>query len=686
MSLVTVASSASSEVSPAADLLRRIEATAQAPLPRLGQALIEMGCITEPDLGSALAAQRRGPHRLLGEQLLTQGRISARQLDAALNRRLGFTWVDVRTFEVQTSAIERVPLALCRRLQALPLLMIERQLIVAMADPKRQADIDELAWAAECWVQPVLGQADSIRDRLESWARQTQALAPSHQRTGGVPAAAPMSLPAASGRTAVQASPSDALESARRWLAELEQQAGDEDEDEKDPEHLAEENENALVKLINGLIVEAHAAGASDIHVECRPGREKVTIRLRRDGRLQAMLELPHTLRSALVARLKIMCGLDVSERRRPQDGRIHFARQVPDRPLELRMVTIPTQLGLEDVVLRLLSNAEPMPLDRLGLHPRNLQRFRQAVERPHGLILCAGPTGSGKTTTLHSALAHLNTPDRKIWTAEDPIEITQSGLRQVQVNPRIEWTFEKALRAFLRADPDVIMVGEIRDRETARTAVEAALTGHLVLSTIHTNSAAETITRLLDMGLDPFNFGDSLLAVMGQRLVRGLCRECLIRRPATAEEIQEWLADHRKACDATTWQDDGGSLPQPRDQGVSSVQPSPPDQPTDRRSRASGEVLADWQRRFAQGGHLLVHHAPGCAACEQTGYQGRIGLHEVLRVTPEIRRLVHRREPLERVLDLAMRQGMLTLHQDGIEKVLQGLTSMAEVRATING
>ena len=281
------------------------------------------------------------------------------------------------------------------------------------------------------------------------------------------------------------------------------------------------------MRLINSMIAEAHAQGVSDIHVETQPGREKVRIRFRKDGHLKPYLELPHTYRSAVVARLKIMCDLDISERRKPQDGKINFARFAPGHRLELRVATIPTNNGLEDVVLRLLASARPIPMDRLGLSPQNLARLRQAVDRPYGLVLCVGPTGSGKTTTLHSALGHINTPARKIWTAEDPIEITQAGLRQVQVNPKIDWTFAKALRSFLRADPDVIMVGEIRDRETAQMAIEASLTGHLVLSTLHTNSAPETVTRLLDMGMDPFNFGDSLLAVVAQRLVRRLCPHC---------------------------------------------------------------------------------------------------------------------------------------------------------------
>lgn len=675
------------------ELRDALGSASKACLPLLGQTLIEMGCVTEADLASALAAQRRGPGLRIGEQLLSQGRISHHQLDAALNQRLGFARVDVRALEPQMAALHRVPLAVCRRLNALPLLLEQGQLVVALSDPKRQSDIDELAWVSECWVTPTVGHAADIALRLDQWAsqwsptlppeargepsaadaaapklhrRQTPLLSPAPATGFGPmePVSAPdAAVPLPNGAPAAPAlatahfpsQPAAPLHSSLRWLAELERQAplGGEEE----PAQWAEENDNALVKLINGVIIEAHEAGASDIHVECRPGKEKVLIRMRRDGHLRDHLELPHPWRSALVARLKIMCGLDVSERRRPQDGRIHFTRSAPDAPIELRMVTVPTQHGLEDVVLRLLSSMAPLGLRQLGLHPRTLEQFTQAVERPHGLILCAGPTGSGKTTTLHSALAHLNTRDRKIWTAEDPVEITQTGLRQVQINPRLNWTFDKALRTFLRADPDVIMVGEIRDRETARTAVEAALTGHLVLSTIHTNSATETLTRLLDMGLDPFNFGDSLLAVMSQRLVRRWCPSCVSSRVATDEEVDDWLSEHLKA------------------EGIEAPE----------RNRMADALLIDWMDRFGLHGRFQVHHAAGCTACEGTGYLGRIGVHELLVVTPQVRRMIHCREPLEKVLATAVGQGMLTLRQDGIEKVLQGLTSMNEIRATIN-
>ena len=441
---------------------------------------------------------------------------------------------------------------------------------------------------------------------------------------------------------------------ARGLLASLEQQDADGPRPEVEDAQI-EQSDNSLVKLINKMILEAQAQGVSDIHVECAAGREKVRIRFRKDGRLAPYLELPHTYRAALLARLKIMCDLDISERRKPQDGKITFSKFHPGSRLELRLATIPTAGGLEDAVLRLLASARPLPLDQLGLSEHNLAALQEAVQRPYGMVLCVGPTGSGKTTTLHSAMASINVPERKIWTAEDPVEITQKGLRQVQVNPKIDWTFAKALRAFLRADPDVIMVGEIRDQETAQMAIEASLTGHLVLSTLHTNSAAETVTRLLDMGMDPFNFADSLLAVLAQRLVRRLCPKCRTARVATPGEIDELAEDWLHA-----WGDAGGR----------------PDKDA---------LMASWTGRHAQDGRLMFHHAPGCAACDHTGYKGRVALHELLRISRPIRRLVQSSTRAELIQRTAIEEGLRTLRQDGIEKVLAGLTTIADVRASSN-
>jgi len=416
-----------------------------------------------------------------------------------------------------------------------------------------------------------------------------------------------------------------------------------------------EQSDNSLVRLINNMIIEASKDGVSDIHIESYPGREKIKIRFRKDGVLSTYLELPPNYRNALIARIKIMCDLDISERRKPQDGKINFAKFSPQHRLELRVATIPTNNSLEDVVMRILASAKPIPLDKLGLSANNLRQLKQAMERPYGLVLCVGPTGSGKTTTLHSALSYINVPERKIWTAEDPVEITQPGLRQVQVNPKIDWTFAKALRAFLRADPDVIMVGEVRDGETAQMAVEASLTGHLVLSTLHTNSAPETVTRLLDMGMDPFNFADSLLAVLAQRLVRRLCPACRQSRPASEEEVDELLGDFMHAHAPET---------------AAAMRES---------------VLTEWMGRHAQGGRLMHFHSPGCNLCHNSGFRGRAGLHELMVISRELRRLVQTGARAEALQQCALSEGMRTLRQDGIDKVLAGITSIEEVRSTSN-
>src|SRR6059036_1829305 len=285
-----------------------------------------------------------------------------------------------------------------------------------------------------------------------------------------------------------------------------------------------DENDSAVIRLANQLIMEAYKARASDIHIEPYGTQKDTVVRYRVDGSCSEYQKIPGAFRRAIVARIKIMAQLDIAERRKPQDGKIRF--KMPDgREIELRVATIPTQNANEDVVMRILAASEPIPMDKLGMTERNLTELRKIAEKPYGLILCVGPTGSGKTTTLHSILGHINTPERKIWTAEDPVEITQYGLRQVQVHSKIGLTFAAAMRAFLRADPDVIMVGEMRDEETASTAIEASLTGHLVLSTLHTNSAPETITRQLDMGIEAFTFSDALIAVLAQRLAPALCQ-----------------------------------------------------------------------------------------------------------------------------------------------------------------
>ncbi|GAB1391692.1 MAG: hypothetical protein AMXMBFR78_36080 [Rubrivivax sp.] len=623
----------------AQDLETAIEEQARMPMVRIGQALIALSMITEAQLEQALQQQQVDRGVPLGELLVKSGVITPQDLQTALARKMGYPMVDPEQFPVETEALQKLPYALASRLNALPLMVRGGRLVVALEDPTRRKLIDEIEFASGCKMIPVLARANTLFAAIERHYEKIGT------ETGG-------SSGSGRGETGgIDFQP----EEAGKLLATLEQEHSAADAPETSEDKPIEQSDNSLVRLINSMILDAQAQGVSDIHIECAPGREKVKVRFRKDGALKPYLELPPTYRAALIARIKIMCDLDIAERRKPQDGKIAFGRFVQGQKLELRVATIPTNNNCEDAVLRLLASAKPLPLAQLGLSPHNLERMQFASRRPYGMILCVGPTGSGKTTTLHSAMGYINTPERKIWTAEDPIEITQAGLRQVQVNAKIDWTFAKALRAFLRADPDVIMVGEIRDKETAGIAIEASLTGHLVMSTLHTNSAAETVTRLLDMGMDPFNFADALLVVLAQRLVRRLCPSCRKARDARPEEIDELLGDAMLAF-----------------RGAASA-PS------------RDALLAEWKQRFGHDGRLQAYEAPGCPNCEHSGLRGRAGLHELMHMTPALRKLIQTGGRAEEIQHEALAAGMRTLRQDGIEKVLAGVTSIAEVRATTN-
>jgi type II secretory ATPase GspE/PulE/Tfp pilus assembly ATPase PilB-like protein len=415
--------------------------------------------------------------------------------------------------------------------------------------------------------------------------------------------------------------------------------------------------DNELVKLVNKVIIDAYNQGASDIHIEPYPGKGKTEIRFRKDGSLQPYISVPASYRNAIVARLKIMCDLDISEKRKPQDGKIKFRKFGP-LDIELRVATIPSQGSVEDIVMRILSAGEPIPLDKLGLSTRNLKVLKETVSKPYGLFFCCGPTGSGKTTTLHSVLGYLNTPDTKIWTAEDPVEITQKGLRQVQMNPKAGLNFATAMRAFLRADPDIIMVGEMRDKDTTAIGIEASLTGHLVFATLHTNSAPESIIRLLDMGMDPFNFADALLGVLAQRLAKRLCGKCKQPHTAGQEEIKLLLEEYCQELKNTeSWKKDPKA--------------------------AYEAVYRDWAKSFADDkGQFTLFNPVGCEVCGGTGYKGRVGLHELLVGSDTVKKLIQEHARVAEVLGVALNEGMRTLKQDGVEKVLQGITDMHQVRA----
>ncbi|MCD6320433.1 MAG: Flp pilus assembly complex ATPase component TadA, partial [Candidatus Desulfofervidaceae bacterium] len=420
----------------------------------------------------------------------------------------------------------------------------------------------------------------------------------------------------------------------------IEELVKDAEDTEEVSEEIAEEevaeSDNRVIRFVNQMILDAWRKKASDIHIEPSPTTKITQIRFRIDGVCQPYIQIPNTFTRGVVSRIKIMANLDIAERRLPQDGKIKF-KQKGKVLLELRVATLPTVGGHEDVVLRLLHTGTPLKLNEIGMSEENLKKFKQIITQPYGLVLVVGPTGSGKTTTLHSALSYINTPDRKIWTAEDPVEITQPGLRQVEVHPKIGLTFARVMRAFLRADPDVIMIGEMRDEETATTGIEASLTGHLVFSTLHTNSAPETITRLLEMGLDPHNFADSLLGVLAQRLIRTLCKKCKEPYHPSEEEFKELVAEYGEEYF----------------------------------SRLGIKYTSD----------LTLYRAKGCDACGNSGYKGRMGIHELLVNDEYIKTLIKKRAPTEKIRKRAILNGMTTLKQDGIEKVFKGFTDLKEVR-----
>lgn len=438
-------------------------------------------------------------------------------------------------------------------------------------------------------------------------------------------------------------------------LSSLEEDQEESRESEVDEASAAADNE--LVKLVNRIIMDAYKTGVSDIHIEPLPGKGKTSIRFRKDGSLMPYIEIPASYRNPLITRIKIMCDLDISEKRKPQDGKIKFRKFAP-LDIELRVATIPSAGGVEDVVMRILAAGEPIPLEKMGFTSTNLERLKSIISKPYGLFFVCGPTGSGKTTTLHSILKYLNRPETKIWTAEDPVEITQKGLRQVQINTKAGLTFATVMKSFLRADPDIIMVGEMRDKETTGIGIEASLTGHLVFATLHTNSAPESIIRLLDMGMDPFNFADALLGVLAQRLAKRLCSKCKESHVASQTEIHTLLTEY---CEEL------------KNLEYFKIDPN----------TAYHEIETRWIQQYGdENGNIVLYQSVGCEHCSGTGYAGRVGLHELLTATDALKKNIQEHARVAEMLTTALGDGMRTLKQDGIEKVLQGITDIHQVRA----
>jgi type II secretory ATPase GspE/PulE/Tfp pilus assembly ATPase PilB-like protein len=580
---------------------------------RIGQVLVEAGLVTEVDIEQALSEQKKRKGKRLGEVLVELGILRERDLSLTLANKFDIPFINLDEVAINPEATLQVGKELIVKYGIMPLDINPKTITVAISDPTSIDALEALRVRVQRRVQDVLVTPSQLREAVARFVAREVAFATSSEATV----------------TAIlQGISGDNVKG-----AELE------DDDAKEA-GSPREDEGGIIKLVNQIIIDAYRRGASDIHIEPNGKERPTTVRFRVEGDCVLYQELPAIVRNALVSRVKIISKLDISEKRKPQDGKIRF--KLPDRQIELRVATIPSVNGNEDVVMRILAASKPLPLEKMGLSAKNLENLTRAVANPYGLVLCVGPTGSGKTTTLHSVLGHLNTVDTKIWTAEDPVEITQPGLRQVQVQPKIGFTFAAAMRAFLRADPDIIMVGEMRDQETAATAVEASLTGHLVLSTLHTNSAPETITRLLDMGLDPFSFGDALLAVLAQRLARSLCAVCRTRSPGTREEYDEITGMY-------------------------------------------GRELFMHDFGLAFGDAFTIARPRGCDNCANSGYKGRLGIHELLVSDTGVKHAIAEKAPVEKIRKLAIEAGMRTLLQDGIAKVLAGITDMKQVLAVCN-
>jgi type IV pilus assembly protein PilB len=573
--------------------------SARPPGRRLGQLLLEDGLVTAAQVEQAVARQRASGERL-GSVLVRLGFLTEDQLVIALSRQYGLPAVAPSRLDVDPEVLRLVPLPIARKYQVLPVERAGETLSLAMADPTDVNALDDVAFLTNLKVRPLVAAPRLIRQAVER-------------------------LGAADGGALA-----NALTDAERSLdSDADAARGDEETWSKADvfELLESADEAPVVRLINLVLADAIRRGASDIHVE--PGEKVVRVRFRVDGVLHEVLAPPKRLEAALTSRMKIMASLDIAERRLPQDGRIKL--RYGAREIDLRVSTLPTIFG-EKTVMRILDR-ESLQLDlaQLGFDPESLEQFQHAIHQPHGMILITGPTGSGKTTTLYSAINTLNRPDINIMTAEDPVEYNLPGVNQVQVNEEIGRTFAAALRAFLRQDPDVILVGETRDLETAQIGIRAALTGHLVLTTLHTNDCPSAVARLLDMGIAPFLVASSVSLILAQRLSRRICREC-----SEAYEVE-----------------------------AASLEP--------------------YGYQVAGAGPVALARGAGCAACSFTGMKGRVAIYEVMPVGAHLRDLILQRAPTAAIRDLALRQGMKTLRQNALALTLQHVTTMDEVlRVTI--
>jgi type IV pilus assembly protein PilB len=561
-------------------------ATAAASTERLGDLLVREGLITREQLQAALTEQRNTGMRL-GYTLVKLGIVEETEITKMLARQYRMPAVDLARFEVDQRIVKLVPSEVAVRHTVLPLKREGRTLTVAMSDPTNMTVVDDLKFITRYDIFPVIAGEYTLRTAIERYYEQTDAQ----------------------------------LQTILKDITEEEDLEVIEEEDDEDtPTQVADDA--PVVKLINGILTDAVKRGASDIHIE--PFERELRVRYRIDGSLQEVMKPPLKLRAALTSRVKIMSNLNIAERRVPQDGRIKL--KMGKRVIDFRVSTLPVIFG-EKIVLRILDKGNlTLDLTKFGFEPKAEHDLMRAILNPYGMVLVTGPTGSGKTTTLYSALQRINTIEVNIMTAEDPVEYNLHGINQVLVRTEIGMTFAAALRAFLRQDPNIVMVGEIRDIETGSIAIKAALTGHLVLSTLHTNDAPSTITRMIDMGIEPFNVASAVNLIVAQRLVRRICADCKMEYKYNSEELHAL--------------------------GIN-----------------EGE---------AKG--ITFYRGEGCDSCGETGYKGRQGLYEVMAMSPELRRMVLRGASTAEMKERAVEEGMLTLRTDGIVKVKRGITSLEEV------
>jgi len=566
---------------------------------RVGDILVEAGLVTREQAETAYRIQQNNKKFKVGEILIKMGLITEEQLLSALATKFRMRFIDLDGMIPTMEALKALSEGLVSQLQVFPIEYDGHRLVVATASPTDMTVGDRLRFCSKYNIELVIAPSKQISSAIEKYYHQQ--------------------------REETFTDLEGVMDEALAVIVE----------EEKEDPHIVEPD-SVVIALINRILIEAFKREASDIHFEPNGSNNPVLVRFRIDGECMVVHRIAASYKNAIIARIKIISGLDITERRRPQSGKIFL--RFEQHKLEYRVEITPIAGGQESAVLRLFGVSEPLPLSEMGLMPYNLERFMGIIDKPFGMILCVGPTGSGKTTTLHSALSYINTPTRKIWTAEDPVEITQPGLCQVQVNSKIGFSFADALRSFLRADPDVIMIGEMRDIETAKIAIESSLTGHLVFSTLHTNSSPETVVRLIEMGMDPFNFADALLGIMGQRLARALCDNCKKSRQPERGEYDDLMDELVRIC---------GRIP---------------------------DIIPPYEE-------TVFMEKTGCEQCDWRGYRGRLAIHELMLGTPQIKRAIREKRGAGELKMIAIEEGMWTLRMDGIMKVFKGLTDLEQIR-----